>query len=348
MAGANRHRFPDLTRPDVIRHSVRVLAALCALTALPAAATSHDEWRRPAQPPAPPENVVTPDRVELGRALFFDTRLSAKGSMSCASCHNPALGWSDGLPTAVGHDMKILGRATPTIVNAAFNNLQMWDGRMSSLEAQALGPFGADEQNLPLEELERRVRSIDGYAPMFQRAYPGEAISRETIAKAIASFERTIVSADSAFDRWIAGDAGAMSPAAQRGFEVFKGKGGCALCHQGFNFSDNGFHNIGLRSTSNEPDLGRFAHRKVPVLRGAFKTPTLRDVALTAPYMHNGVYATLEEVVEHYARGGDVKDNLSPNMKPLELSAAEKRELVEFMRALTSAPRVVAVPALPR
>jgi cytochrome c peroxidase len=244
--------------------------------------------------------------------------------------------------------MKILGRATPTIVNAAFNSLQMWDGRMGTLEAQALGPFGADEQNLPLDELERRVRSISGYAGMFERAYPGEPISRETIAKAIASFERTILSDDSAFDRWLAGDERALSPAAQRGFDVFKGKGGCALCHQGFNFSDNGFHNIGLPSTSSEPDLGRFAQRKVPVLKGAFKTPTLRDVALTAPYMHNGVYATLEEVIEHYARGGDVKDNLSPNMKPLELSAQDKRDLVEFMRALTSAPRVVAVPALPQ
>ena len=332
----------------MLRHTLFAVATLCALTALSAAATSHDEWRRPAQPPTPVDNALTPERVELGRALFFDTRLSAKSSMSCASCHNPSLGWSDGRPTAVGHDMKILGRATPTIVNSAFNHLQMWDGRMGSLEAQALGPFGADEQNLPLDELERRVRSIAGYAPMFARAYPGEAISRDTIAKAIASFERTILSEDSAFDRWVAGDARALSASAQRGFEVFKGKGNCALCHQGFNFTDNGFHNIGLSSASGEPDLGRFAHRKVAVLKGAFKTPTLRDIALTAPYMHNGVYTTLEEVIEHYARGGDVKENLSPNMKPLDLSAQDKRDLVEFMRALTSAPRVVSVPALPR
>jgi cytochrome c peroxidase len=224
----------------------------------------------------------------------------------------------------------------------------MWDGRKNSLEDQALGPFGADEQNLPLDELEQRVRSIPGYARMFARAYPGEAISRDTIAKAIASFERTILSEGSDFDRWVAGDASAMSPAAQRGFQVFTGKGACALCHQGFNFTDNGFHNIGLASRADEPDLGRYAHRKVAVLKGAFKTPTLRDIALTAPYMHDGSYATLQEVVEHYVRGGDAKENLSPNMKPLDLTAQEKRELVEFMRALTSAPRVVAVPALPQ
>jgi len=314
-----------------------------------AAATSLETWQRPAAAPAPRDNQLTPERAELGRALFFDTRLSAKSALSCASCHNPSLGWTDGRTTAVGHDMKILGRATPTIVNAAFNPLQMWDGRKTSLEDQALGPFeSADEQNLPLPQLEARVRSIPGYAVMFEKAYPGEPVTAATVAKAIASFERTVLSEGSAFDRWIAGDAGALSASAQRGFEVFQGKANCALCHQGFNFTDNGFHNIGLKDAGAAPDLGRFAQRKVAVLKGAFKTPTLRDIALTGPYMHNGAYATLDEVVEHYVRGGDVRENLDANMQPLDLSAQDKRDLVEFLRALTSAPRLVAVPALPQ
>lgn len=322
-------------------------AMLAVIVMFDTGAATSSPWQRPAVAPAPTDNRVTVARTELGRALFFDTRLSAKGSMSCASCHNPALGWSDGLPTAVGHNMKVLARSTPTIVNAAFNQLQMWDGRKSSLEEQALGPFGADEQNLPLEELERRVRSIPGYGPMFAEAYPGEAITRTTIAKAIASFERTVLSDGSPFDAWVAGDQDALSPAARRGFDLFVGKANCSACHQGFNFSDNGFHNIGVRDHGT-PDPGRFALKKLPSLQGAFKTPTLRDIALTAPYMHNGCYDTLEEVVAHYVRGGDVKDHLSPNVRPLQLSAQEQSDLVAFMRSLTSAPRVVSVPALPR
>jgi cytochrome c peroxidase len=333
----------------VLRTLWLVVLAPLALSFAQANPQPSDGWQRPRHVPTPADNEVTPLRVELGRALFFDPRLSAKGVMSCASCHNPALGWTDGRPTAVGHDMKILGRATPTIVNTAFNPVQMWDGRKTSLEAQALGPFESpDEQNLPLHELEARVGAIPGYVAMFERAYPGEPLASATIAKAIASFERTIVSENAPFDRWRGGDEHAISASARRGFELFNGKANCSLCHQGFNFTDNGFHNIGLRDNGKVADVGRFAHRKVAVLKGAFKTPTLRDIALTAPYMHNGAYATLEEVIEHYVRGGDVKDNLSGNMYPIELSEADKRDLVEFMRSLTSAPRVVNVPALPQ
>jgi cytochrome c peroxidase len=328
----------------------RVAAALACLLLSPCApANAPDTWRRPDQMPAPADNQPNALRIELGRTLFFDPRLSAKGVMSCATCHNPALGWADGLPTAVGHDMKILPRATPTIVNAAFNPLQMWDGRKTSLEDQALGPFESkDEQNLELAELERRVRSIPGYVDMFARAYPNDAITRRTIAKAIASFERTVVSTDSPFDRWQAGEASALSAEAQRGFELFNGKAQCALCHQGFNFTDNGFHNIGLKETGADPDMGRFVQRRVAVLKGAFKTPTLRDIALTAPYMHNGAYTTLGQVIDHYDRGGDVKENLDANMKPLGLHALEKEALLEFLRNLTGTPLVITVPPLPQ
>jgi cytochrome c peroxidase len=314
-----------------------------------AVATETDPWLRPDAAPAPPENLPNASRIQLGEMLFWDPRLSKKGAMSCASCHNPALGWSDGLPTAVGFDMQKLGRATPTIVNTAFNSIQMWDGRKANLEDQALGPIeAAGEMNLPLHEMVQRLKSIPGYSPHFEKAYPGQGISEVTVARAIASFERTVLSTESPFDRWRKGDLQAVSPAAKRGFELFTGKAKCAICHMGYNFTDNGFHNIGVKDDGASPDVGRFAQRKVKSMQGAFKTPTLRDIALTAPYMRNGTYGTLSEVVEHYNRGGDVKDNLDINMVPLDLSAAEVADVVAFMESLTGAPRVVNVPVLPR
>jgi cytochrome c peroxidase len=313
-----------------------------------AVARESDPWLRPDAAPAPDDNLPTASRVKLGEMLFWDPRLSRKGSMSCASCHNPALGWSDGLPTAVGFDMQILGRATPTIINTAFNTIQMWDGRKANLEEQALGPIAAGgEMNLPLDEMVTRLQAIPGYQPEFDKAYPGEAISEVTVARAIASFERTVLSTESPFDRWRKGDDKAISTNAKHGFELFTGKANCAICHQGYNFTDNGFHNIGVKDSGETPDVGRFAQRKVKSMQGAFKTPTLRDVALTAPYMRNGAYKTLTEVVEHYNRGGDVKDNLDINMVALNLTHEECQDIVAFMETLTGAQRVVNVPALP-
>jgi cytochrome c peroxidase len=314
-----------------------------------AVANEPDPWLRPDVAPAPPENEFNPARAQLGEMLFWDPRLSKKGAMSCASCHNPALGWADGLPTAVGFDMQKLGRATPTILNTAFNTIQMWDGRKASLEEQALGPIAAEgEMNLPLHEMVARLKAIPGYAPEFEQAYPGQGISEVTVARAIASFERTVLSTESPFDRWRKGDHGAVSPAAKRGFDLFTGKAKCAVCHMGFNFTDNGFHNIGVKDESPQPDVGRFAQRKVKAMHGAFKTPTLRDIALTAPYMRNGLYTTLTEVVQHYNRAGDVKENLDINMVPLDLGPAEVADVVAFMESLTGAQRVVSVPLLPR
>lgn len=314
----------------------------------PAGIGAADPWMRPAAVPFPADNAPNAARVALGRDLFFDTRLSGSSMISCATCHNPALGWSDGQPTAVGDGAKRLGRKTPTVLNTAYQPLQMWDGRMKSLEDQALGPIGSTaEMNMPLDRMVEHLRAIPGYAPMFEQAYPGEGVTQGTVAKAIASFERTVVSTTSPFDRWRRGDEQAVDASAKRGFALFQGKARCTLCHQGFNFTDNGYHNIGIRSLSGAEDDGRFAHRKLKVLKGAFKTPTLRDVELTAPYMHNGIYRTLEEVVDHYDRGGDVKDNLSPNIQPLGLTAEEKHDLVAFMKSLTGQPMVVEVPHLP-
>jgi cytochrome c peroxidase len=312
-------------------------------------ASAADPWLRPPVVPHPADNEPTQVRVDLGKALFFDPRLSGSGFLSCASCHNPAMGWTDGLATGFGHGFQRLGRATPTVLNAAFQPLLMWDGRKNSLEDQALGPVESPgEMNMPLDELIKRLSSIAGYLPLFEKAYPGQGVSKETVAKALASFERTIVSTTAPFDRWRKGDAKAINESAKRGFALFTGKANCALCHQGFDFSDHGFHNIGVKSLTGTDDEGRFAHRKIKVLKGAFKTPTLRDIELTAPYMHNGMYKTLDEVVEHYDRGGDVKDNLSPNMKPLGLSVQEKHDLVAFMSTLTGDPRQIVLPSLPK
>ncbi|KAF0191982.1 MAG: cytochrome c peroxidase [Gammaproteobacteria bacterium] len=293
----------------------------------------------------PKDSTLTPERIALGKALFFDPRLSGSNWISCATCHNPALGWSDGLPTAIGHNMQVLGRATPTILNTAYNKKQFWDGRSPTLEHQALGPIeAAGEMNQTLAELIPELKAIPGYELMFERAYPQEGITDKTIAKAIAAFERTIVSTEAPFDRWVSGDESAISDAAKRGFALFEGKANCAACHQKFNFVDDGFHNIGLPSTD---DPGRYVLVKVDVLQGAFKTPTLRDITRTAPYMHNGVYATLAEVIDHYDVGGVNKSNLDPNMKPLRLTASEKKDLTEFLKALTGAPLEITVPNLP-
>jgi cytochrome c peroxidase len=324
-----------------------VAFAPCSLTQA-ASPSQPDPWLRPADVPHPPDNAPTVERIALGKQLFFDPRLSGSGFLSCATCHNPAMGWSDGLPTGLGHDFKRLGRATPTILNTVYQPLLMWDGRKPNLEQQALGPIeSAGEMNMPLDALEQRLQSISGYKALFDKAYPGEGVNRLTVGKALASFERTVVSTEAPFDRWRKGDTQAMSASAQRGFQVFQDKGNCVKCHQGFNFTDNGFHNIGVKSLGDTEDEGRFAHRKVKILKGAFKTPTLRDVELTAPYMHNGMYKSLEEVVEHYDRGGDVKTNLSPNMQPLGLTAQEKQDLVAFMKSLTGMPMVVSLPQLP-
>jgi cytochrome c peroxidase len=330
---------------------------LLALAVLPAAALADPasgkalaQWRLSATPPMPAGNESTPPRVALGKALFFDPRLSGNGAISCASCHNPSLGWSDGLKTAVGFGGLVLGRATPTIVNVGYNTQFMWDGRKKSLEDQALGPMqAADEMNTDFPATLQRLRAIPGYVAMFQKAYPGEPIAEETIAKALAAFQRTVVSRDSPFDRWIAGDSGALTPAQQRGFQVFTDpkKANCAACHSGANFTDNGFHNIGLRAGA-KPDPGRFAVRKVAAMQGAFKTPTLRDIALTAPYFRDGSAATLREVIDFYDRGGDDRSNLSPEIRPLHLSEQDKRDLEAFMRALTGKPTSVAMPRLPQ
>lgn len=304
------------------------------------------KYSRPAGPESPKNNQHTPAREFLGRTLFFDPRLSGSGFISCATCHNPGLGWSDALPIALGHGMNRLTRKTPTILNSAFSDAQFWDGRAETLEDQAPGPIESTaEMNMPAPHVVERISSIPGYPPLFQAAYPNEPISRQTIAKALAAFERTIVSGQAPFDRWICGDEAALSPEATRGFALFNGKARCAQCHSGWNFTDSGFHDIGV----NDSDLGRGALLKIEAMQHAFKTPTLRNVAVRAPYMHNGSESTLASVIEFYDRGGRVaRPSLAPEVSPLHLSSDEKSDLLSFLQTLTSADKPITIPTLPR
>ncbi len=317
---------------------------------VPAPGAADKGWMLGRVPDAA-HNPMTPAKVELGKALFFDPRLSGNGTVSCASCHNPALGWSDGLKTGVGINGTVLGRATPTIVNVAYNTQFMWDGRKKSLEDQALGPMKTpEEMKTDFTATLHLLGSVDGYVAMFNKAFPGEPIGEDTVAKAIAAFERTVVSKDSRFDRWLAGDRKAITAQEYRGYRVFNDpeRGNCAKCHGGPNFTDNGYHNIGLKQTEGKADEGRFKIKAVASMKGAFKTPTMRDIALTAPYFHDGSATTLMDVVEHYNRGGDDKSNLSMDIRPLNLTSAEKADLVAFMMALNGRPSAISIPALPQ
>lgn len=303
-------------------------------------------FHRPATIPHPKDNPPTADRVTLGKALFFDPRLSRANSISCASCHNPSFSWGDGLPKGVGHGSKEVGRRTPTILNTAWAETLFWDGRASSLEEQALGPIAAPgEMNLPLVQVLAKIKSVPGYQPLFEKAYPGEGITEQTIAKAIATFERTVISGTAPFDEWIAGREDAIPETAKRGFDLFNSKANCVKCHSGWNLSDDGFHDIGLA----DADLGRGVHLKeLESMQHAFKTPTLRNVVQRAPYMHDGSERTLKEVVQFYNRGGAVKrPSLSPEIIALNLTPAEVDDLCQFMETLTSNDKPVEIPILP-
>lgn len=308
-------------------------------------------WQLPATPPSPPDNKTTPARVHLGKMLFFDPRVSRNGITSCATCHNPALGWSDALPTGRGFQETLLSRASSSIVNVGYNSILLWDGRKKKLEDQVMGPLqDGTVMNTDLDHFFKWMNSSAGYIDAFAEAYPSEPIDHSTFSKAIAAFERSVVSRDSPFDRWVAGDKSAMTGQQLRGLQVFRApdKGNCVVCHAAPNFTDNGFHNLGLRSFGKEkPDLGRYAQKPVPSMKGAFKTPGLRDVEYTAPYFHDGSAKTLMDVVEHYAKGGEVRSNLSPDIKPLNLSQVEKEDLVAFLKALSTPLSSVTLPVLP-
>lgn len=286
---------------------------------------------------APPEDA----EIRLGKTLFFDTRLSGNGQMSCATCHNPQFGFSDGQRVSLGANGNKLRRNTPHLYNLAWGTIFFWDGRAKTLEDQALMPVAShDEMNMPLDKLIGKLKTVKFYQDNFQKVYPDAGLTEKTLASAIASFERTIVSRNSPFDMYLQGDKQAISPAAVRGIKLFQGKANCIACHQGPNLTDDSFHNIGITGA----DQGRAEILKNPYFSGAFKTPGLRNVALTAPYMHDGSVDTLKDVIRFYNLGGN--KGADPLIKPLHLTEEEMDDLVAFLNSLTE-PVNIALPQIP-
>ncbi|MES2793514.1 MAG: cytochrome c peroxidase [Planctomycetota bacterium] len=280
----------------------------------------------------PEDNPHLAEKVALGAQLYFDPRLSADSTVSCASCHDPEKGWSNGEAVATGVGGLKGGRSSPTIINTAFQTLQFWDGRAGTLEEQALGPIqNPIEMNMTLPEVVKKLNTIPGYKSQFKAIF-GTDVTSEGIAKAIAAFERTVLSGDAPYDRFTAGDAKALSPAAQRGRALFFGAARCSSCHSGPNFTDNTFHNIGVGMDKENHDVGRFALSKLEGDTGSFKTPTLREIAKTGPYMHDGHLKTLEEVVEYYNKGGTQNAYLDEEIFELKLTKAQIADLVTFLK----------------
>lgn len=303
-------------------------------------------FQRPDQIPFPRHNPFSEAKYQLGKRLFFDPRLSRSQTLSCASCHNPSLSWTDGLSRAKGHEQKELTRRSPTLLNAAWGKTFFWDGRAETLEAQALGPIQSpQEMNMPLPKLVKTINAITEYGPLFEAAFGTTPITAELIAKAIATFERTIVSDISPFDRWISGEESAISEKAKKGFSLFSGKATCIRCHSGWNFTNGQFADIGIPTQ----DRGRGSVTSNSAVDFAFKTPTLRNVARRAPYMHDGSLVSLPEVIENYHRGGIVsRPGTRLFLTPLSLSEEDKENLVAFLETLTSEDESVSIPLLPR
>lgn len=317
------------------------------------------------------KNPLTRAKIELGRQLYFDTRLSSDNTISCASCHHPDEGYGKHTKFGVGVRDQMGGRNSPISYNRILSSLQFWDGRAESLEAQAVGPIqNPIEMGNTHEACVATLQNIPGYVKQFKAVFGADKISIDHVGMAIASFERTIVTgptpfdyaealrpfqaltaedledlkADSkaAYDKYeatvAAAKANPMSDSAARGRELFfSERVGCATCHVGANLADEKYHNLGIGMDAKEPDLGRYVVTQVEADKGAFKTPTIRNVEFSGPYMHDGSLATLMDVVEHYNKGGTPNKWLSDKIKPLKLSDQEKLDLVEFMKACTGA-----------
>jgi len=327
-----------------------LLGALAAALLLPAGLCAQGQLLANGPLPAlpvPADNPQTDAKIRLGAQLYFDPRLSADNTISCATCHAPQTGWANHGATDTGIRGQVGGRNSGTILDSAWMRVQFWDGRAASLEEQAVGPIhNPIEMGETLENVVRKLNAIPGYREQFQTVFGTDA-SEAGIAKAIASFERTVVSGPSPYDRWLAGDRAAMSPAAVRGHHLYNGKGHCTPCHSGPAFSDQGYHNLGAGMDKPNPDPGREAVTKDPRDRGRFKTPGLRNCALTHPYLHTGAEQTLRDVIDFYDRGGVPNPDLDPLMLPLRLTEREKNDLVAFLEALTGTVPNITPPALP-
>lgn len=284
----------------------------------------------------PADNPLTIQKVELGRTLFFDKRLSADNTIACASCHLAQFGFTDGQPVSTGIKGQKGGRSAPASFNRVFSSAQFWDGRAATLEDQSIGPFTNPIEHgfTNYDVMIAKMKKISGYNTLFLQVF-GEDITIGNVGKAIASFQRTVLSGNSPADRFDqGGEAGAISAPAQRGLLLFRDKARCTKCHSGFNFTDEKFHNLGIGWDDNKVDLGRYMVTKNPEEIGAFKTPTLREISRSAPYMHDGRFKTLDEVVNFYNQGGVKNPHQDPLILPLELTKEEKQDLVQFLRTL--------------
>ena len=328
---------------------------LVIITSISTLSSSEDmkKWLRPTEVPQPANNKLTPERIELGKLLYFDTRLSSSEKISCATCHHPKQGWTDLEPVAkaVGHEGATGPRNSPVILNTAYQNRQFWDGRVKTLEQQALGPIEADvEMNMPLEVLIPKLNKIKGYQKLFKAAYPESkgVITSDYLAKAIASFERTVVSTIAPFDKYTMGDKDAINQKAKDGFELFKGKAHCIDCHDGFNFTDGSFHNIGLNDGElHGKELGRYLTKRRASWYGVMKTPTLRDVTKSAPYMHDGSVKTLTEATDLCGNGGRYTHNVqnkSTYIIDRKLTRNEIGKITSFLKTLTGPDMKLHIP----
>jgi len=338
-----------MTNKRSLMLGICVAAAPIILALLLPVIAAEPAGEKPPKPPLglppvqfPEDNPYSAAKAELGRFLYFDNRLSQDSSVSCASCHAPEKAFTDAAPVSTGIGGQKGGRSAPTVINRAYSTLQFWDGRAASLEDQAKGPI-ANPIEMTSEKtadaahaaVVKRLRGVPGYVKLFEKAFGTKETTIDHVAQAIATFERTVLSGNAPYDRYQNGDKKAMSESQVRGLDVFFNKAACDSCHLGFNFTDGSYVNIGIGMDKPKPDLGRFVVSKKDEDQGAFKTPTLREIEHTGPYMHDGSLKTLEDVVGHYDKGGIKNPHLDQRMKPLKLSAQEKSDLVAFLKALS-------------
>ncbi|HEU4400688.1 MAG TPA: cytochrome c peroxidase [Candidatus Polarisedimenticolia bacterium] len=298
----------------------------------------------------PENNPLTVAKIELGRKLYFDPRLSKDGKTSCATCHDPDKGFSDARQFSAGINGQLGGRNAPTVMNRLFSKEQFWDGRAADLEEQALGPVqNPIEMGNTLQGMVSNLGGVQAYGADFQAAFGTPQITADRVGQAIASYERTVLAGNSPYDRYQAGDKSALGESAVRGMAIFDDakRGNCVTCHAGFNFTDESYHNLGVGMDKPAPDWGRFSITKVETDRGAFKTPTLRNITQSSPYMHDGAETTLEEVVAFYDKGGKPNKWLSKEIHPLNLTDQDKADLVAFLQSLSGEVRGKERPTLP-
>jgi cytochrome c peroxidase len=282
----------------------------------------------------PADNPLTPEKVALGRQLFFDERLSGDGSRSCYSCHVCEHGLTDGLPKAIGAFNKQLPRSSPTLWNIGYHKEFYWDGRSKSLEEQAMAAWTKANMGAKADEIVAKLNALQGYKSQFQKVF-GTAATPDAVVKALSAYERTIISGDTKWDRFKAGDQSALNESEKRGWNIFQAIK-CNNCHDGILFTDQQYHNVGIGMDAKEPDVGRFTVTKKPEDTGAFKTPTLRDIAKSAPYFHDGSAATLEAAVDTMLAGGKPNQYLDKkNLEPHKLDATQRTDLLNFLKALT-------------